>query len=309
MIKRTLFFGNPAYLSTKNEQLVVSYPEEGKEKKIVPIEDIGILVLENPQITLTNGLITKLIQNKAAVVNCDKQHLPCSILQPLVGHTEQTERFANQLTASLPLKKNLWQQTVSTKITNQANHLFRRSKNHKKLARWASVVKSGDSGNHEAIAAAFYWQNLFDIEDFSRYRNGIPPNNLLNYGYAILRAVTARALISSGMLPGVGIFHRNKYNAYCLADDIMEPYRIYVDELVYDIVQTGENIEELNPFLKTQLLQIPALDVVIDDKLSPLMVAMSRTTNSLQECFAGLSRKILYPDFQDSVLLSLPKRI
>ena len=298
MIKRTLFFPNPAYLSTKNEQLVVSFPEEGKEEKRVPIEDIGMLVLENPQITLTNGLITKLIQNKAAVVNCDKQHLPCSILQPLVGHTEQTERFRNQLNASLPLKKNLWQQTVSAKIGNQAMHLFRRGKEHKKLARWATEVKSGDTENHEAIAAAFYWQNIFDVKGFSRYQKGIPPNNLLNYGYAILRAVTARALIGSGMLPGVGIFHRNKYNAFCLADDIMEPYRIYVDELVYEIVESGEKLEELNTFLKAELLKIPAIDVVIDDKVSPLMVAMSRTTNSLQECFAGLSRKILYPSYE-----------
>ncbi|TVZ28568.1 CRISPR-associated protein Cas1 [Gillisia sp. Hel_I_86] len=298
MIKRTLFFGNPAYLSTKNEQLVVSYPEEEKEAKTVSIEDIGVLILENPQITITNGLLTKLIQNKAAVVNCDKQHLPCSILQPLVGHTQQTERFRNQLNASLPLKKNLWQQTVTSKIGNQANHLLRRGKNHKKLLRWAGEVKSGDTENHEAISAAHYWQNIFDIDGFNRYQKGIPPNNLLNYGYAILRAVTARALISSGMLPSVGIFHRNKYNAFCLADDIMEPYRPFVDELVYEIVESGENIEELNTFLKSQLLQIPAMDVKIDDKLSPLMVAMSRTTNSLYECFLGTGRKILYPVYE-----------
>lgn len=298
MIKRTLFFSNPAYLSTKNEQLVVSYPEEEKEEKTVPIEDIGMLVLENPQITLTNGLITKLIQNKAAVVNCDKQHLPCSLLQPLNGHTQQTERIREQLNASLPLKKNLWQQTVSAKIENQARHLYRRGKNHRKLERWSREVKSGDTENHEAVAAAHYWQNLFEIKGFNRYQKGIPPNNLLNYGYAILRAVTARALISSGMLPGVGIFHRNKYNAFCLADDIMEPFRPFVDDLVYEIVETGEDIENLNTYLKTQLLQIPALDVMIDDKMSPLMVAMSRTTNSLYECFSGLSRKILYPVFE-----------
>lgn len=298
MIKRTLFFGNPAYLSTKNEQLVVAYPGDDKESKTVPIEDIGMLVLENQQITITNGLITKLIENKASVVNCNQQHLPCSLLQPLTGHTEQTERFRNQLNASVPLKKNLWQQTVSAKISNQASHLHRRGKNHKKLARWAGEVKSGDTENHEAIAAAHYWQNLFEIEGFKRYQKGIPPNNLLNYGYAILRAVTARALVASGMLPSVGIFHRNKYNAYCLADDIMEPYRPFVDELVYEIIQTGEDITELNTLLKTQLLQIPGLDVIIDDKASPLMVALSRTTNSLYDCFIGLNRKILYPVYE-----------
>lgn len=297
MIKRTLFFGNPAYLSTKHEQLVVNFPEEGKDEAAIPIEDIGVVVIEHPQITFTNGLIGKLVENKTAIVTCNKQHLPTGFLQPLVGHTEQTERIRHQLNASLPLKKNLWQQTVSAKIFNQAAHLKFRNKNAKKLIRWSQEVRSGDAGNHEAIAAAHYWQSIFEIEGFSRHQKGIPPNNLLNYGYAILRAVTARALISSGMLPSMGIFHRNKYNAYCLADDIMEPYRPFVDDLVYEIIKNEDDITELTTNLKAQLLQIPALDVIIDDKKSPLMIAMSRTTNSLYECFEGMSRKILYPEF------------
>lgn len=299
MIKRTLFFGNPAYLSTKNQQLVVNFPDEGKKELSIPIEDLGYVVLEDPQITITNGLIRKLVENKTAIITCDQQHLPCSILQPLVGHTEQTERMRHQLNASLPLKKNLWQQTVIAKIDNQANHLLRREKNALKLKRWVQEVKSGDAGNHEAIAAADYFQRLFEeVEGFSRNQKGVPPNNLLNYGYAILRAVTARALVSSGMLPSVGIFHRNKYNAFCLADDIMEPYRPFVDAIVYEMVETGGNISELTTNLKSQLLLIPALDVIIDGNRSPLMVAMSRTTNSLYDCFLGSSRKILYPEFQ-----------
>ncbi len=299
MIKRTLFFGNPAYLSTRNEQLVVNFPEEGKAEATVPIEDLGYIVLENPQITITNGLLMKLVQNKTAVITCDKQHLPCSLLQPLVGHTEQTERIRYQLDASLPLKKNLWQQTVQAKIENQAAHLKGRNKNELKLKRWVGDVKSGDSENHEAYAAAYYFQNIYTdlVPEFSRNQKGIAPNNLLNYGYAILRAVVARALVSSGMLPSVGIFHRNKYNAFCLADDIMEPYRIYVDAVVYEILETGANVEELTTALKSQLLTIPALDVFIDDKWSPLMTAVSRTTNSLHDCFRGDSRKILYPQF------------
>ena len=298
MIKRTLFFGNPAYLSTRNEQLVVNFPDTDKKEATIPIEDLGYVVLEDPQITITNGLLMKLVQNKTAVISCDKQHLPCSLFQPLVGHTEQTERMHQQLNASLPLKKQLWQQTVRVKIENQANHLLVRDKNVLKLKRWAREVKSGDAQNHEAIAAAYYFQNLFDIEGFSRNQKGIPPNNLLNYGYAILRAVTARALCSSGLLPSVGIHHRNKYNAFCLADDVMEPYRPFVDAMVYEIVETGCNIEALNTNIKSQLLCIPAMDVVIDGKQSPLMNAMSRTTNSLYECFLGSSRKVLYPEFE-----------
>lgn len=298
MIKRTLFFGKPVYLSTRNEQLVAAYPEENQPDKTAVIEDIGYVILEDPQITITSGLLMKLVQNKTAVITCDKQHLPCGFLQPLVGHTEQTERMRHQLNASLPLKKQLWQQTVQAKIENQANHLLARDKNALKLKRWAREVKSGDAENHEAYAAAYYFQHLFsEVESFSRNQKGIAPNNLLNYGYAILRAVTARALVSSGMLPSVGIFHRNKYNAFCLADDIMEPYRPYVDALVYDIVETGCQLEELNGNLKKELLGIPAMDVIIDGNKSPLMNAMSRTTSSLYHCFEGSTRKILYPTF------------
>ena len=301
MIKRTLFFGNPAYLSTKSEQLVVNFPEDGKDEKTIPIEDLGYVVLEDPQITITNGLLMKLVQNKTAVIICDKQHLPCSFLQPLIGHSEQTERMRHQLNASVPLKKNLWQQTITAKIENQAQHFLVRGKNALRLKRYAKDVKSGDFNNQEALAAAFYFQNLFDIAGFSRNQKGTPPNNLLNYGYAILRAVTARALVSSGLLPSIGIFHHNKYNAFCLADDVMEPYRPFVDALVYDIVETGCNLEELNTNLKSNLLMIPALDVIIDGKQSPLMNAMSRTTASLYDCFEGSRRKLLYPEFKSSL--------
>ncbi|EDO25412.1 predicted protein, partial [Nematostella vectensis] len=264
MIKRTLFFGNPAYLSTKNQQLVVNFPDEDKNEKTIPIEDLGYVVLEHPQITISNGLLRKLVENKTAVITCNQQHLPCGFLQPLTGHSEQTERMRHQLNASLPLKKNLWQQTVTAKIDNQANHFLAREKNALRLKRYAKEVRSADFGNQEALAAAFYFQNLFDIKEFSRNQKGVPPNNLLNYGYAILRAVAARALVSSGLLPSVGIFHHNKYNAFCLADDVMEPYRPFVDAIVYDIVESGCNIEELNTSIKSDLLMIPAIDVLID---------------------------------------------
>lgn len=302
MIKRTLFFGNPAYLSTKNEQLFIQYPNDDKKSRTTPIEDVGYLVLEHQQITLTNGLIMKLVQNKTAIITCDTQHLPCSLLQPLVGHSEQTERFRHQLNASIPLKKNLWQQIISSKIKNQAQVLIQLKRPLGKLLDWSTQVKSGDADNHEAYSAAYYFQHIFNIERFSRNQSrstdiAIPPNNLLNYGYAILRAVTARAIVSSGMLPSVGIFHRNKYNAYCLADDLMEAYRPYVDFLVNDMVENESDIQTLTQQLKSTLLKIPALDVSIDGKKSPLMNAMSRTTQSLFNCYTGDSRKLLLPEF------------
>ena len=297
MIKRTLFFGNPAYLSTKNEQIVISYPNKEQETKTVAIEDFGVVVLENQQITITNGLLEKLVNNNVALINCDQQHLPIGLLMPLNGHTEQSERFKNQINASIPLKKNLWQQTIVSKITNQGELLKENGKPMRKMELWAKEVTSGDSLNHEARAAVFYWQKLFDIENFNRGQKGLPPNNLLNYGYAILRAITARAIVSSGMLPTLGIFHHNKYNAYCLADDIMEPYRPFVDKIVCQIMKTEDSIDELTTEIKKQLLSVASIDVCLDGKNSPLMVAMSRTTNSLHECFEGSSRKLLYPTF------------
>jgi CRISPR-associated protein Cas1 len=296
MIKRTLFFGNPAYLSTHQEQLVVKFPDDTPVRQI-PIEDIGMIVLEHQQITITNGLIAKLSERKVAIVSCNAQHLPDGLLLPMTGHTEQTERIRYQLEATIPLKKNLWQQTVSSKIRNQAALLAERGKESKRMEYLSKNVSSGDPDNHEAQAAAIYWQHLFEIPGFTRGQMGMPPNNLLNYGYAILRATVARALVSSGMLPNLGIWHHNKYNAFCLADDIMEPYRPYVDLIVSHLVEQEDELEELTIPLKKELLTIPALDVQIDGQKSPLMVAVSRTTNSLYECFAGTRRKILYPDY------------
>lgn len=297
MIKRTLCFSTPAYLSTKHEQLVVNYPDEEQPTRTVPIEDIGYVILEHPQITISNRLLEKLIFQNTAIINCDQQHLPVGLLMPLAGNSLQNERFRNQLDASVPLKKNLWQQTVQMKIKNQAGLLAERGISYDKMLYWADQVTSGDKMNHEARAAAYYWSQLFEIPFFNRHQKGESPNNLLNYGYAILRAVCARALVSSGMLPTLGIHHANKYNAYCLADDIMEPYRPYVDMVVCYLVDSCDDITRLTPELKKELLGIPALDVMIDGKKSPLMVAMSRTTNSLHECFAGVSRKLLYPEY------------
>ena len=237
MIKRTLFFGNPAYLSLRNEQLVVKLTDAQTQEEItktVPIEDVGVVVLEDRQITITNGALDALLKNNCAVVTCNEKHMPTGLLLPLEGHTLQSERFAQQIEASLPLRKQLWQQTVQAKIRNQGVLLKRLySAENRCMMAWANDVKSGDSENLEGRAAAYYWKYMFPNDEvFKRDREGDAPNNLLNYGYAILRAVVARALVASGLLPTLGIHHHNRYNAYCLADDIMEPYRPYVDEVV-----------------------------------------------------------------------------
>ena len=299
MIKKTLAFCNPVYLYLRNPQLVVNFPEKEKEERTIPIEDIGVVVLENKQVTITHALISALVDNNCALISCDDRMLPSGLLLPLSVNTVQSERFKDQITASLPLKKQLWQQTIQCKIRNQAAVL---SKLHnlpcKNMYAWSNDVRSGDADNKEARAAAYYWKNIFpDIEYYTRDQFGEPPNNLLNYGYAILRAIIARALVASGMLPTFGIHHHNRYNAYCLADDIMEPYRPFVDYLVYKIMDENEDITELTTALKKELLQIPTIDVVIDGKRSPLMVAASTTTSSLYKCFSGELRKIIYPEF------------
>lgn len=308
MIKKTLYFGNPAYLSLNNAQLMIRLPEVEKNDSVtiefkkqaertIPIEDIGVVVLDNKRITITTGAIEALLENNCALISCDSKSMPVGLMLPLVGNTLQSERFRDQLDASLPLKKQLWQQTVRQKIINQKHVLATYTTTETAcMARWSADVKSGDAENVEAKAAAYYWKNIFpDIPDFTRGRDGDPPNNLLNYGYAILRAVIARALVGSGLLPTLGIHHHNRYNAYCLADDIMEPYRPYVDELVLQIIQEEDDYSELTRNLKAKLLQIPVLDVTISGKRSPLMIAAGLTTASLYKCFSGESRQIIYP--------------
>ena len=308
MIKKTLYFGNPAYLSLRNAQLVIKIPqveeridlpEETKKEfeRTIPIEDIGVVVLDNKRITITTGVIESLVENNAAVITCDSKNMPTGLMLPLIGNTLQNERFRAQLDASQPLRKQLWQQTIKQKIANQEHilHLYSTA-NTGCMRTWINEVRSGDPDNVEAKAAAYYWKNVFDdYPNFVRGREGEPPNNLLNYGYAILRAVIARALVGSGLLPTLGIHHHNRYNAYCLADDIMEPYRPYVDELVIDIIKSEDDISELTQDIKARLLKVPVLDVEIDGKRSPLMIAAGQTTASLYKCFSGELRKISYP--------------
>lgn len=309
MIKRTLCFSNPAYLSMRNDQMVIKLPEVEKNDNLpdsfkdsvthtIPIEDIGVVVLDNKQITVTQGLLEALLDNNCAVITCDKSHLPVGLMLPLSGNTIQNERFRHQLDASLPLKKQLWQQTIQQKIHNQASVLQTyRNIATTNMSKWENDVRSGDPDNLEGRAAVFYWKNLFpNVEDFTREREGIAPNNMLNYGYAILRAVIARSLVSSGLLPTLGIHHHNRYNAYCLADDIMEPYRPYVDELVVRYTDENGYPEELTTEIKKELLSIPVLDVRIGGQKSPLMIATTQTTASLARCFSGESRKIIYPE-------------
>jgi CRISPR-associated protein Cas1 len=293
MLKKTLFFNNAYHLSIKYNQLVIT-DKQSRQKKQRPVEDLGFVVLAHPQITFTQAVIQHFSANNTAVVFCDEKHHPASMLLHLDTHQTQTEHFRAQVDASEPLKKQLWKQTVKKKIRNQAALLDFVEQDNEALLYMARQVKSGDTTNQEAQAARHYWSLLFGY-DFNRHRFGNAPNNFLNYGYAILRAGVARALMGSGLLPTLGIHHRNKYNAYCLADDIMEPYRPYVDQHVWELVEAGAAGEELTTKLKAKLLKILSGDIVINKKKRPLMVGLSETTASLARCFKGESKKIIYP--------------
>ncbi len=300
MIKRTLYFGNPAYLSVEGYQLVVKDPllkqfKDIHEKARIPIEDIGLIVLDHQQITITHTVLNHLLSNNAAVVICDDKRHPTGLLLNLDGNVVQSETFRHQLEASEPLRKQLWKQAVECKITNQAAVLAAVDEDPGFLLELAAKVQSGDKGNREAQAAAWYWPRVLKkVPGFRRFREGPPPNNYFNYGYSILRALVARSLVGSGLLPTKGIFHRGRYNAYALADDVMEPYRPFVDKLIVDLIDGSGVSDQLSTEAKGQLLKIPVLDVIQDARRSPLMAAVGRTTAALANCFRGETRKLTF---------------
>lgn len=293
MLKRTVYIGNPSYLQLKDNQLQVIDPETREVKGSAPVEDLAFLVLDNYQITLSHQLIVALQGNNVAIISCDAQHLPFGLMLPMSGHVEHSERLKVQMNVSEPLRKQLWKQTVEAKISQQMLLLKKLGKEYEPMTEYLNAVKSGDSTNMEGIAAQFYWKRMY--ENFSREREGEAPNNFLNYGYSIIRSIVARALVSSGLHPTIGLFHRNKYNPYCLADDIMEPYRPYADELVYRMMNLPTRPTELTTSVKAELLKLASCDVMMMQKLRPLMVAVSSTTSSLYKCYSGEQRVIRYP--------------
>ena len=294
MIKRVLCFENPARLSLKLAQMVVELQDV---TRTLPIEDIGVVILDHKQITITHALIDALLANNVAIVTSNDKHLPVGLMLPLDGNTLQSERFRAQIDASEPLKKQMWQQTVVAKILGQAHVLGIQIIEHNNMFKWAKDVRSGDTDNMEARAAAYYWRNMFEKDAFIRDPQGLPPNNLLNYGYSVVRAMMARALVGAGLLPTLGIHHHSRYDAYCLADDIMEPYRPFVDMKVLEMWKKGSITSDISSDQKRELLGITTMDVNISGHRSPMMLAIQATAQSVQKCFSGEARKIIYPDW------------
>ena len=291
MIKQTLFFSTPVCLSLKNNQIVITW-RDSEDKVTRPIEDLGCVVLENQMISITLPLLNELVKNNVAVILCDNKMMPTAMLQSLDANSTQAESLKYQLGVSESMKKQAWKQVIEAKIKNQASILEKACKKGSILKSFYMNVKSGDSDNREGLAAKTYWSNLFG-SNFKREREGCPPNSQLNYGYSILRAATARALLGSGLLPNLGIFHKSRYNAFPLADDIMEPYRPYVDDIVSQLSKNG--VQELNKDSKASILRVLSCDVKIGQVTRPLQIALTITTASLVRYYAGENKKISLP--------------
>lgn len=292
MIKQTLMFTSPVSLSLKDQQIVITF-KDNKDTVTRPIEDIGFVVIENPQVSISVPLLNELADNNVSVIFCDKKQMPRTMLMTLEGNTTQQESYKFQMEASAPMKKNVWKQLVECKIRNQALLLDTLGKNGESLKPYYMNVKSGDTDNREGAAAREYWSRIF-YDGFKREREGEPPNNLLNYGYTILRAAVARALIGSGLYPAFGVFHRNRYNAFPLADDVMEPYRPFVDEIVYHLYYDGA-VSELDSQSKGKLLRVLFSDVRMGKVTRPLENALSLTTASLLRMYKGEADKLSLP--------------
>ena len=296
MITRSIYIGNPAYLKLKDNQMYILEPATNQLKGKIAIEDLGLLMLDHWQITLSHQLIQRMMGYNVVVISCDEHHLPHGMMLPLHGHTEHSDRIKDQLEASEPLKKQLWKQTVECKIENQKENLLRFGSYYEPMLEYQKNVKSGDITNMEGIAAQHYWKYLIS-HDFLRARFGNSPNQFFNFGYSVLRSIIARAIVETGLLPVLGIFHKNKYNPYCWADDIMEPYRPFVDLLVMQWLNQHPETEDLNKDFKAHILKIATMDVRIDEKRRPLLIAVKMTVSSLYKCYTGEKRLISYPEF------------
>ncbi|ROL58952.1 type II CRISPR-associated endonuclease Cas1 [Bacteroidetes/Chlorobi group bacterium ChocPot_Mid] len=295
MIKKIIYIGSPSYLSVKYEQLLIKNNDSG-EVNSIPIEDMGYLELDSPQITITNICMQSLLAKNVALVSCNSSHIPEGIFLPLAGNSLQSKRMQAQVNCSLPTKKNLWKQLIQYKIKNQHKLLNRNGEHPETLKKMIDKVKSGDADNMEARASQYYWKNLFPIAKFKRSRFGDYPNNLLNYGYMVLRAITARAVVSSGLHPSVGLHHKNQYNPFCLADDVMEPFRPAVDQIVLKYYLNNPACETLTKKEKAIMLYIPHCDIETEKKTHPLMIAVQKMCSSIVDIFEDEKKELPYPE-------------
>jgi len=300
MIKRTVEIStHGCYVHTKDEQLLIE--KDGFKVGSVPIEDLGVLILDSPQLTITSSVMRSLAEQNVAVIFTDQKHLPSSLTIPFSVNSIQTKILNAQIETSLPTKKRLWAAMISAKIANQSRALEMCGQDGTGLKEIAARVKSGDPENLEAYAAKLYWRKLFG-DDFRRDRFAVDHNMLLNYGYAIVRAATARAIVGTGLHPSLGINHKNQYNPFPLADDLVEPLRPFVDVRIFEIVRelveaaNGDEPEiTLGRERKARILSLLAEDCLFDGRKLPMLVALSNYTATVKQVMMGEAEKPLIP--------------
>lgn len=295
MIKRIIDVSEPAYLHLKNNQLLVD--KNAETVATIPVEDLGVIILENPQIVITQKVIIACQKNNVALVFCDERHLPYSLILPISdGNTLHNKVLHSQISISKPTKKRLWQQIVIHKIQQQLKTLERAGKKSTQLQKLVRKVKAGDPENIEAQAAKKYWRLLFG-DEFRRNIDLPGINALLNYGYAIIRAMIARAVVGSGLHPSIGVFHKNQYNGLCLADDLMEPLRPWVDHLVFNLmIKSNDEDIVINKQTKTVFLSLPSSSVYYKKKKMPLMIACHYFLADFKKAFDNSDFKLSYPE-------------
>lgn len=299
MIKRTIDISDAAYLHLKHQQLLID--KQGETVAQIPIEDLGVLILQHPAIVLTQQVIVACQKNMVVIVFCDEKHLPYSVTLPIAeSHTLHNKILKQQIAITEPTRKRLWQQIVQHKIKQQAKTLALLDKETNRLDRLATQVKTGDSGNCEAIAAQVYWKLLFG-KDFRRNVDMDGVNSQLNYGYAIIRAMIARSICGAGLHPTLGLFHKNQYNALCLADDVMEPFRPWVDFLVYQMAQQDQL--EVNQQSKQVLLTLLNETVIHVGKKMPFMIAAHYLMADLKRCYNKQQKRLLYPEMESRLTM------
>ena len=285
---------SPARLRVKLNQLVLERRDQ--PAVTVPLAELAVLIVSHPQVSYTQAVLANISAEGGVFVTCDERRLPVGILLPLQSHYLQTQRIADQASVSVPTRKRLWQQIVRAKINAQADLLERLHDNDHGLRALVPLVKSGDPANVEARAARRYWNVVFGSNTFRRDRNATDQNRALNYGYAVLRAITARAICAAGLHPSLGLHHHNQYNAFCLADDLMEPFRVIVDQPVAQNVEEYGSDAEFGREARQQILETLTDRTEINGESRSLFDTLATTAGSLASAYRDKTQKLILPE-------------
>jgi CRISPR-associated protein Cas1 len=298
MIDRIIEIANPARLSVRDAQLVIERQLSDQQLSLpfsTPISEIAVLLLAHPQVTLSQAVLSRIAEAGGSVVTIDSKYLPVSLQLPVQAHFLQTERFAKQMQLSLPNRKRLWQQIVRAKIRVQGELLKELYGSDAGLVAMSARVRSDDAGNLEAQAARRYWSQVFNDSKFRRGAEGPDQNRHLDYGYTVLRAAVARSLCAAGLHPSIGLRHKNRYDAFCLAADVMEPFRPLIDRRVVQWIADHDLAGEFDSATKNWIIGATTIRYVCDREQRSLFDLLLRTANSVAQCVTGEQREIDIP--------------